>query len=209
MKASAVTPGRAQKSPSRGGAGGRMEIILCHLEEKLGLAWCQLLATQPKIQATVLSGDITCLSVDAVVSPANSFGFMDGGVDLGYSHTMGWQVQGRLQKRIKALPCQELLVGQALSVRTGYKKIPWLIAAPTMRVPCRLPDGLPVYLAARAATIEAVRIGAASVAFPGLGTGTGGVPYEIAARLMIQGIHEGLYGKNFPGSLRELFMLVV
>lgn len=186
-----------------------MEVILCYIEESLGSAWSQFLVMQPQIPAIVMRGDITSLSVEAVVSPANSFGFMDGGVDLGYSHAMGWQVQERLQKRIKALPCQELLVGQALSIRTGYKKIPWLIAAPTMRVPCRLSDGLPVYLAARAATVEAVRIGVNSVAFPGMGTGTGGVSYELAARLMIQGIHDGLHGKTFPNSLRELVMLAV
>ena len=29
---------------------------------------------------------------DAIVSPANSFGFMDGGIDMVYSRHFGWQM---------------------------------------------------------------------------------------------------------------------
>ena len=29
---------------------------------------------------------------DAIVSPANSFGFMDGGIDYCYSEHFGWQM---------------------------------------------------------------------------------------------------------------------
>ena len=29
---------------------------------------------------------------DAIVSPANSFGFMDGGIDMVYSKRFGWQM---------------------------------------------------------------------------------------------------------------------
>jgi len=38
-------------------------------------------------------GSILDIECDAVVSPANSFGFMDGGIDLIYSQFFGWHVQ--------------------------------------------------------------------------------------------------------------------
>lgn len=37
----------------------------------------------------------------AFVSPANSFGYMDGGIDLHYCNTIGWHLQENLQKKIK------------------------------------------------------------------------------------------------------------
>jgi len=46
-------------------------------------------------------GDFFSLKTDCVVSPANSFGFMDGGLDLAISNKLGWQVQKKLQKQIQ------------------------------------------------------------------------------------------------------------
>ncbi|XP_070569236.1 uncharacterized protein [Ptychodera flava] len=40
-------------------------------------------------------------AADAIVSPANSFGFMDGGIDMVYSMHFGWQMQDRLQALIR------------------------------------------------------------------------------------------------------------
>ena len=95
-------------------------------------------------------GDFFDLSTDCVVSPANSFGFMDGGLDLVISLQLGWQVQEKLQKQIQEKYNGELLVGQAELVETDYKDIPFCISAPTMRVPMIL-EGTPnVYLASRA-----------------------------------------------------------
>ncbi|MFL5743547.1 MAG: macro domain-containing protein [Niastella sp.] len=64
-----------------------------------------------------------------MVSPANSFGFMDGGVDYVISERLGWGLEKELQKRIKALPEGELLVGRALILETGDPHIPFLISA--------------------------------------------------------------------------------
>jgi protein-tyrosine phosphatase len=52
-------------------------------------------------KVTVSCGDIfgaPVHGVTAIVSPANSFGFMDGGIDLAYSRHFGWGLQTRLQK---------------------------------------------------------------------------------------------------------------
>jgi hypothetical protein len=39
--------------------------------------------------------DILTRTADAILSPANSFGFMDGGIDLLYSNFFGWELQDR------------------------------------------------------------------------------------------------------------------
>ena len=75
------------------------------------------------------------LDIEGVISPANSFGFMDGGIDSLYRSYFGRHVQDRLQKLIRDRHYGELVVGAAEIVDTDNPRIPYLIAAPTMRVP--------------------------------------------------------------------------
>ena len=51
----------------------------------------------------VYNGGFFDLETECVVSPANSFGFMDGGLDLVISDTLGWQIQRKLQITINFL----------------------------------------------------------------------------------------------------------
>ena len=95
-----------------------------------------------------------------------------------------------MQARIKADHAGELLVGSATIVETEHESIPYLIAAPTMRVPMVLDTSINPFLAARA-VFALIRDGVfpsganagqpihehvQSVAIPGLGTGVGRVP---------------------------------
>jgi O-acetyl-ADP-ribose deacetylase (regulator of RNase III) len=115
-----------------------VKIILAARESDLADAWERHCGDLPDV--TVHRGSILDLSVDAVVSSANSFGFMDGGIDRLYSQHFGWEVQDRLQKLIRTRHHGELLVGAAEIVGTGNLRIPFVIAAPTMRVPMILFD---------------------------------------------------------------------
>jgi O-acetyl-ADP-ribose deacetylase (regulator of RNase III) len=146
----------------------------------------------------VNEGSILDLPCDAVVSPANSYGFMDGGIDLAYSQFFGWGVQEKLQHQIRNRYQGELLVGQAEIVETGKPQIPFLIAAPTMRVPMKLENTVNVYLAVRVVfqlikhgvfsdgplTGEPISKHVQSVAFPGMGTGVGQVGPNTCAQQM-------------------------
>jgi len=145
-------------------------------------------ADEPAV--TVSGGDILAVTGDAVVSPANSFGYMDGGIDLLYSRYFGYGLEEALRARLRDEHYGELPVGQALVVATGHAKIPFLVSAPTMRVPDSISRTVNVYLACRAALI-AVRAHNASgetpiktLLMPGLGTGVGDMPPERAARQM-------------------------
>jgi O-acetyl-ADP-ribose deacetylase (regulator of RNase III) len=163
----------------------------------------------------IYNGSILDLSVDAVVSPANSFGFMDGGIDLLYSHRFGWHLQERLQKLIREKYHGELLIGQAEIVETDNPQIPFVISAPTMRVPMILKDSVNPYLAARAVFLlikhgsffngsyknEPVSKFVQSVAFSGLATGVGRIGFNTCARQMQKAVEEFVCKTNsFPQS---------
>jgi O-acetyl-ADP-ribose deacetylase (regulator of RNase III) len=84
----------------------------------------------------------------------------------------------------------ELPVGQAVVVPTGHESIPFLVSAPTMRVPSSISRTVNVYLAFRAALIAVIAHNGAdgppigSLLVPGLGTGVGDMPPARAARQM-------------------------
>jgi len=193
-----------------------MQIILSAIDRPLLKAWQEHCGDLDGV--VVQKGSILDLECDAVVSPANSFGFMDGGIDLLYSHRFSWRVQYRLQDVIRKHHHGELLVGTAEIVETDDEKIPFLIAAPTMRVPMELRFGANPYLAARAVLLliehgefqSGTKKGTPvdrlikTVAFPGLGTGVGGIPPEICARQVSAAIREVVLGKrSFPQSWSE------
>jgi O-acetyl-ADP-ribose deacetylase (regulator of RNase III) len=176
-----------------------LNIILADIEAGLVKSWKQVCGDLPNV--SVHHGSIFDVECDAVVSPANSFGFMDGGIDLQYSYFFGWHVQERLQNLIMRNHAGELLVGQAEIVPTDHAKIPYVISAPTMRVPMILGhETVNAYLATRAALLliqygtlangtpipEVVK----TAAFPGMGTGVGQIPYAICARQMRQAIED-------------------
>lgn len=173
--------------------------------------YSQAMVEALKQAATLYHGDLVTIDVetgdaldgtaDAIVSPANSFGFMDGGFDLALSHHFGWELQDRVQARIKArTQFAELLVGDALCVPTEDASIPNLIVAPTMRVPSLIVDPNAVFLATRAAVRCAADHGLASLIMTGMGTGVGRLVPEIAAKEMIAGINEAVRPSRFPVS---------
>ncbi len=165
-----------------------------------------------------LGGLVLDVACDAVVSPANSFGFMDGGVDALYLKRFGGELQEAVQAAIRSTHGGELVVGTADVVETGDTTIPFLIVAPTMRVPMILRETVNPYLAARAALRLALRgsfshgrlVGAPvrehirRIAFPGLGTGVGQVSPNVCARQVAQAIEDVLLdGYSMPRTWAE------
>ena len=173
---------------------------LVHQDPSLGEAWRKHFTDEPSVE--ILDGDICTIGCDAVVSPANSFGFMDGGLDYALSERFGWDLQDRLQERIRKRPARELLVGEALVVPTGDAKTPWLISAPTMRVPMRLRQTVNAFLAMKTILATARDFDGnppiRSVAIPGLGTGVGSLPADVAALQMWKAFEEVVLGRVPP-----------
>jgi O-acetyl-ADP-ribose deacetylase (regulator of RNase III) len=166
-------------------------VVLCSVSPAMTQAWEDIAG--PRVGVDVFEGSIMEIGADAVVSPANSFGLMRGGIDAVYS--AAWPgIEQRVRSAVLAFHGGELPVGEAVVVATGTTRPGWLFSAPTMRAPATL---LPVgtvhpYLAARAVfrlwrtgRVEdgrPVRRAIRSIAIPGLGTGVGGVSAESCAR---------------------------
>jgi len=193
-----------------------MKLILTAVEKSLADAWQKFCGDLDFV--SVHHGSILDLECDAVVSPANSFGFMDGGIDAAYLRHFGHDLQTRVRRQIFEYHHGELVVGAADAVETGDEAIPFLIVAPTMRVPMVLQDTVNPYLAARAVFTlvkykdflsgqhEQVPIRALieTVAMPGLGTGVGRVGFNTCAHQVRQAIDDVLLEKyTMPQSWAE------
>ncbi|RJQ77376.1 phage tail protein [Pseudonocardiaceae bacterium YIM PH 21723] len=168
----------------------RPELVLCAVDELLADCWREVAEKRQGIRPH--RGSVFDLEVDAVVSPANSFGWMRGGIDAQYSRVFP-QVEQNVRSAVLTFHGGELPVGEAIVVPTGVEEPRWLISAPTMRDPGeQLPaDTINPYLAARA-VLRLWREGRTpsgplpdvvrSIAMPGLGTGVGGVDPRTCAR---------------------------
>ncbi|WP_435021043.1 macro domain-containing protein [Tundrisphaera sp. TA3] len=193
-----------------------MKIILSAIEPALADAWERLCGDVEGVE--VHRGSILDLRCDAVVSPANSFGFMDGGVDALYLDHFGPDIQMKVRRAILEQHHGELVVGAAEIVATDNPRIPYLVAAPTMRVPMILRESVNAYLAARAALLLVARgrFGhgehagrpiaerVESIAFPGLGTGVGRMGVNTCARQVRQAIDDVIHGQfSLPRSWAE------
>jgi len=184
-----------------------MKIYLCAREDNLFNAWKSFCSHNDFV--TVTRQDIMSIEAEALVSPANSFGFMTGGIDLHYKNYFGQIIEDDLRRKIGLEFNHELLVGQAASVEVfnppQLVKYKYMIAAPTMRVPENVSHTINAYLATKAALIEALRIDVSTIVFPGLGTGTGGILPEDCAKQVDAAINCVLVEKRIYGGSKNLY----
>lgn len=138
-------------------------------------------------------GDILAMAENTLVSPANSFGWMDGGIDRLYTERFGIDLQRRLQDAISARPEGHLPVGAALFLRTGDPRIPFLISAPTMVNPGPVTAANSFFAMAAALKVAwEHRAVVRKVFCPGLATGIGEVAPGDAAREMAKAYRKWL-----------------
>lgn len=191
-----------------------MNIKLVYRDQDLGNAWKKYFNGIDNVE--IINEDICQTTCDAIVSPANSFGFMDGGLDYYLSERFGWELEKELQQQIKNRPMRELLVGEALIIPTKDDKVPWLISSPTMRVPMRLRQSVNAYLAMKAILHTALSFkekpAITTIAIPGLGTGCGALDAETAALQMWQAYKEIVlkdftYPEDFGKAQKRHFLL--
>lgn len=174
-----------------------MEYSFIDLNADLIKAWKK--EFQGFSNINIEKGDITKVKCDAIVSPANSFGFMDGGVDYAISNRLGWDLQLELQNKIKNLEEGELLVGKAMIIKTNDSIIKYLISAPTMRIPTEfnISTSINAYLAMKAVLISVKNYNEIkSIAIPGFCTGTGKMRPDIAAKQMHYAFKEIVLGNK-------------
>lgn len=122
--------------------------------------------------------------VDAVVSPANSFGLMDGGYDAAITEYFGTGLQESVRRRILEEFLGEQPVASSLVVEIPGFPGKILIHVPSMRMPERIADAGVVYQCMRSALLCAVKHEVKQIVIPAFGGLTGGVPEEIVSDQM-------------------------
>lgn len=170
-----------------------MKVYLRDRNLELAQQWDKYFGDEEDV--IVSCGDIFAegdhMAVDAIVSPANSFGFMDGGIDFVYSKFFGWEMSEELRRLVHENHGGEVLVGNAQTVDIRKSNpdspIPFLISAPTMRTPIDVSRTVNAFLAFRAILREANNHeGINSILCPGLGTAVGEMPFENCALQMYE-----------------------
>lgn len=167
----------------------RIKVVLCDINPQMISAWRETFEENPEVE--IVHGSMTDQLTSAVVSPTNSKGSMDGGLDAVLKKYFGSGVEQRVKAEIKKQYHGVMPVGFATCVETGKQLPRYLISTPTMVGSSEdISDSMNVALAC-AAAFQAVHQQHArepnsirSVALPGLGAATGRTPVEICADLM-------------------------
>jgi len=165
------------------------ELLLVDPQTQLCDAWSCSFENLPRV--SIHNGNFQDVKAfDCIVSPANSFGLMDGGIDLAIRDYFGMQIQKNVRKVIEREFYGEQPVGTSAIVYTENDDHPFLAHTPTMRVPSNISNTDNVYNAmfAMLRTVanhnrqDPLRIN--KVLCSGLGTATGRVAPKEAARQM-------------------------
>lgn len=169
------------------------EITFVDLNESVIGALKDQFADVPEAKFAV--GPFERVDFDYIVSPANSFGLMDGGFDAALTGRYGRQLQERVQTVIASQYAGEQPVGTAFvtplheNPAHTHSVGPFLVHAPTMRVPADIRGTANVYMAMKAILLAVKQHGGGfsvpkRLATPGLGTLTGRMTAESAAEQM-------------------------
>lgn len=136
--------------------------------------------TYKNVKIAVVTGDITKQKVDAIVNPANILMIMGGGVAGAIKRAGGREIE---EEAVRRAPVG---VGEAIATKAGRLDAKYVIHAPTMERPAMQIGVRNVKLAMNGALECAKKLGVRSIAFPGMGTGVGGVRLDEAATAMLE-----------------------
>ena len=157
-------------------------------------------------RVTVQTGDITKTAVDAIVNAANSGLLGGGGVDRAIHRAGGPSILEACQGLRRDRYAGGLPTGQSVETTAGQLPARWVIhtVGPVWHGGS---SGEPGLLAScyRSSLELAVRLGAASIAFPAISTGIYGYPRDLAARVVRDALTAWCISNPAPASIRLVF----
>lgn len=163
-----------------------IRISICDKNPDIVNVFARLFVEEERVE--ILKGDILNLTADALISPANSFGDMSGGLDKAIDDFFVGEAQRKVQEHINHAFFGEIPVGVASVIEMNYRQFPFLIIAPTMRVPSNVGKSINAYLAMRAILVAVLQHNSTvanekinHIVLPSLCTGVGGMPFQEAA----------------------------
>ena len=140
-------------------------------------------------------GDITQINCDAIVNPANSFGYMGGGVAGAIKRIGGNEIE---REAISKAPIR---IGKAIFTTSGSLPCKFVIHSPTMEKPAMRIGVGNVRLATKAALELGIKLNLKKIAIPGMGTGVGRVPVEDAAKAISE------IAKEYESKFEEIILI--
>ena len=165
-----------------------MKIALIDLDKEMIKAWEERFTRYTEVQiinaefGEYMKGHLE--EIDAVVSAANSFGLMDGGMDAAYIKVLGEELQNTVQEKLITEYLGEQPVGSSMIVAIPGYAGKWLIHTPTMRVPQPVLDPRVVYSCTRSALVTGLKNDIGTILLPAFGQLTGKVKSSVVALLM-------------------------
>jgi O-acetyl-ADP-ribose deacetylase (regulator of RNase III) len=175
-----------------------LKISICDTNKDIAKVFSEIFAKEERVE--ISCGNILNLTASALISPANSFGDMGGGLDKAIDDFYEGEAQKKVQQHIQQDFFGELPVGVASILKMNYLQFPFLIVAPTMRIPGNVGKTINAYLAMRAILVAVLKYNDATsekinhIALPSLCTGVGGMPFLEAGEQMSTAISTILNG---------------
>ena len=176
-----------------------MKIILFDLDTRMVECWKRDFSDKDNVY--ILNEEFSKImrdsgqDIDMIVSAANSFGIMDGGLDLVYRNYFGIELQEEVQKKIWERFLGEQPVGSSLIVEVPNFLGVKLCHTPTMRTPQAV-DPRVVYSAMRSSLVEGHKSGARVVLIPAFAHMTGRVDAETVSTLMLRAYEDYIDSVN-------------
>ncbi len=137
----------------------------------------------PPITVTVVEGDLTARTVDAIVNAANNHFWMGGGVAGAIKSRGGVEIEREAMAQGPVPP------GASVVTSAGTLPARHVIHAAVMGQDLQTDADL-IRNATASALARAAEHQLLSIAFPALGTGVGGFPLRECARIMAEAVRE-------------------
>ena len=164
-----------------------MKIYLLDSRAVMEDCWNAYFSNEPDVTVVCdeLAHFLDTFEVDCVVSPANSYGLMDGGFDLALSEYFGWELQKLVQEYILKNFRGEQPIATSFIIDTGKEGIR-LIHTPTMRIPFPVKDPMIVYQCMRTTLLTALENNIETIVIPAFCGECGDVSSKVIGRLMYE-----------------------
>ncbi|MDA0159261.1 macro domain-containing protein [Solirubrobacter ginsenosidimutans] len=134
-------------------------------------------------------GDLTLVTADVLVSSDDNYLSMGGGISMALARAAGADMVAHARKLIP------VAAGDVAVTTAGRVKAKYLFHAVTIDLDKRIyPDARCIDTLVRRSLELADALGVRTIAYPALGTGAGGFPFEEAADVMTRALAEHLAG---------------
>lgn len=134
---------------------GHLRITFCDPNIQVSTSLSSIFEAMPAV--AVAYGNALKVKADAIVSPTNSFGDMSGGMDKHIDDFCKGKAQSKAMEHIRRYYLGELPVGVALILHMNQKRFPFIVIAPTMRIPGNVCGTINAYLAMRATLVATIK----------------------------------------------------